>query len=468
MVMSDKNVYKWSMIERASLAIMNFGGNIVLVRMLSAGDFGLLAMVAIFTAMAYNLSSCGLSDGLIHKLKPTPIDYSTVFVFNSSLGLVFGTSAILLAPAIARFFGHEEIVWIMRMYGICFFFQTMSFVQETRMRKQLEMKKLCIARLSANATALTLGIVLAALGCGYWALVSTQIFLSFFMFVYIVAISRWFPKVAFSVASFKEFFSFGIHLLFTFMINIFEHNVNTFVLGRFYTSAQTGIYYQGAKLANVPFSVTDTSINGPLFVVASNEEDEQRRRAKLLNMMGISVTINAAIALLLALISRPAIVFLYGERWIESAPIMTILVFYGFGMCFKYFGQTVFKTYGRTRFVRNLSACELVIQLCLLALFFRQGLSAIALTLLATVFVCDLIYVASASRLLHMSGRELYGGLLRPLLYPVLAFIVGGVAKLAIAPYNPVPFVECLVVAACFGSVMLIAHLRRRKTHSPH
>ena len=93
--MGEGNVYKWSFIDRISIALINFGVNIALARMLTADDFGLLAMIAIFTAVAYDISSCGMSDGLIHKSNPTGHDYSTKFVFNSAMGLVFGLSFFL-------------------------------------------------------------------------------------------------------------------------------------------------------------------------------------------------------------------------------------------------------------------------------------------------------------------------------------------------------------------------------------
>jgi O-antigen/teichoic acid export membrane protein len=102
--MGNRNVYKWSLIERITVALLSFGGNIVLTRMLTTADFVLLAMIAIFTAVAYDISSCGMSDGLIHKSNPTGDDYSTTFVFNSAMGLLFGLSFFLGAPLVADLF----------------------------------------------------------------------------------------------------------------------------------------------------------------------------------------------------------------------------------------------------------------------------------------------------------------------------------------------------------------------------
>ena len=257
---SEKKTYLWSFADRISIAVINFGVNIALVRMLTEADFGLLAMIAIFIAIASDLSSCGLSDGLVHKARPTETDYSTVFVFNAGIGLIFGLIFFFSAPLVADFFGHDELTGIMRVLGVCFFFQTMSYVQETRLRKQLKMRTLFFARVGATVTVSVLGIFLAANGYGYKALICTQLLLSVFFFIYYTIGSRWFPRIRFSVRAFKEFFSYGIHLAMAYLATLTGKNINTFTLGRIYnTPAVSGVYYQGAKLANVPFSILETS-----------------------------------------------------------------------------------------------------------------------------------------------------------------------------------------------------------------
>ena len=132
--MSGKGVYKWTAIDRICNSVMTFGGNILLANLLSPSDFGLLAMVAIFTALAYNISGCGMSDGLINKENPSDRDYSTVFFFNVSTGVVFCIAFIASSSLIADYFGYEELKGIMIAIGICFFFQSMCLIQETKMR----------------------------------------------------------------------------------------------------------------------------------------------------------------------------------------------------------------------------------------------------------------------------------------------------------------------------------------------
>lgn len=455
--MGNRSVYKWSLIERITVALLSFGGNVVLTRMLTTADFGLLAMIAIFTAVAYDISSCGMSDGLIHKSNPTGDDYSTTFVFNSAMGLVFGLSFFLGAPLVADFFRHQELTTIMRILGVCFFIQTMSFVQEARLRKELKMKRICIVRIAATLSAIALGIALAAMGMGYWALVSTQILLSVFMFLYFVAATRWFPKPAFSRKSFNELFGYGVHLMLAYMGTIIGKNINTFVLGRFYPSpSESGVYSQGAKLANVPFAVTETSLNSTFFVVASNEENCECRRAMIRRMYGVISGIDSALMFFILAVAAPAIVFLYGERWGASIPIFRILAVFELLACIKYFFQTVCKVYGHTSKVRNLTFVEIAVQLTLLAMFYNKGIIWIAWTQIGGVACTVAMYSAIYCRLIGLRRTDFIGDFVRPLLAPALACVAALLALYGLKQIIEVKaFWGCVSVVIVYGLVLV-------------
>ncbi len=455
--MGNRSVYKWSLIERITVALLNFGGNIALTRMLTTADFGLLAMIAIFTAVAFDISSCGMSDGLIHKSKPTPEDYSTTFIFNSAMGFFFGLAFFLGAPLVAGFFGHEELVAIMRILGVCFFIQTMSFVQETRLRKELKMREICLVRVAATVSALALGIVLAVMGMGYWALVSTQIFLSVFMFIYFVAATRWFPQLAFSRKSFNELFGYGVHLMLAYLATIIGKNINTFVLGKFYPSpSQSGVYSQGAKLANVPFAVTESSLNSPFFVVASNEEDCDRRRAMIRSMYGVISGIDSALMFFILAVAAPAIIFLYGSRGEDSIPIFRILAVFELLACLKYYFQTVCKIYGRTSTVRNLTFVEIAVQLALLLGFYHKGIIWIAWTQIGGVACTVTMYSLIYCRLTELRRLDFLGDFLRPLLAPSLACVVALVALRGLQQVMAVnAFLGCVFVTLVYGLVLV-------------
>lgn len=453
--MQNKGVYKWSFIDRISVALINFGVNIVLARMLTTDDYGLLAMITIFIAIASDLSSCGLSDGLIHKLRPTERDYSTVFVFNAGVGLFFGLLFYFTAPLTARFFGHEELVGIMRVLGVCFFFQSMSYVQETRMRKQLRMKEMCIVRVGATITVSVLAIIAAVLGYGYKALICTQILLSFFYFLYYTLASRWFPKIDFSVKAFKEFFSYGVHLMLAYFATVVGKNVNTFVLGKYYPSpAASGIYYQGAKLAGVPFGVTESSLNFPFFAVASNEEDCDKQRNLIYNMLKTFIGINGTLMLLMLVIAGPCIELLYGDKWLGAIPVFRILAVAEFLFCLKSFFQTICKVHAQTLFVRNMGFAEVAIQLLLLLIFYRYGIIWIAWTQVSGVLFSTVVYMFYCRPMLRLRMLDYVRVFAKALWLPALAVCCSLIALLL--SHGLLPVFSCLVVGVVFLLVFIL------------
>lgn len=451
---SQANVYKWSTIDRVCNTAITFGGNIALARLLSPDDFGLLAMVAIFTAIAYNISSCGMSDGIIKKLHPTAEDYSTVFTFNAMSGVVFCALFLIFARPIAAFFNQPALVGIMWAIGICFVFQVMWFIQETKLRKQLDMKKIAIVRISASASAVGLGIVLALKGYGYWGLVSCRIFLSVFLFVYYVIATRWMPRLGFYRNSFKEMFGFGINLMLAYIVNQVSRNINTFVLGRFSTG-ESGIFSQAQKMEEVPYSMVDNIINSSFFAIISNESDRDKRRRLSTQMLGWMTTITVTVGLLLTLLAGPGFNLLFGEKWDGAVPVFRILIFFGIGSAIKYYFQAVMKSYGRTRRILHLTLAEIIVQLGLLAALFRYGMIWIAWTQVAGVVLILAFYAREYCRIEQIRFTKMVHIAVRDLGIPLAAFAVTAAGYWF---WNDVlnSFLSCLLTMSCFTAFALL------------
>ncbi|MDE6206493.1 MAG: oligosaccharide flippase family protein [Muribaculaceae bacterium] len=433
-------------------AVLNFGTNIALTRMLTEADFGLLAMIAIFVAVASDLANCGMVDGLIHKLKPTATDYGTMFLSISSMGLFFGLLFFFGAPLFAAFFEQPALADIMRVCGICFFFQCMYGTIEAYMRKHLRMKAICIARISAVATADAIGIILAAKGYGYWALVATQMLVSVILFFYFLVAARWFPKLQFSVKSFRELFNYGIHLMLAYLGTLVSKNINTSVLGKAFSPSVSGVYYQGAKLAAVPFGVTETSLNMPFFAVASNEPDDERRRALIVEMMPRIVGINAFIMMYLMVIGHPVIGLMYGSVWLAAVPILRILAVYEFMATTKFFCQTICKIYDSTRLIRNLAFGEIVLQLALLAAMFRYGILWVAWSQALAVSMMLVLYFVVCARRTGLRVSVFYRMMWEALWLPALAALVTLAVHYGIGSlWQLNNFMSCVVVTLAYG-----------------
>lgn len=445
-------------IDRIGTTVITFTGNIVLARLLTPFDFGLLAMVAIFTGIAYNTSGCGLSDGLINKQHPTELDYSTVFVFNAFMGLVFCAAFIFGADYVADYFNHEELVGIMWAIGICFFINTLGFTQETRMRKELEIKKMCIVRISANLSAVTLGIILVIKGYSYWGLVSCRIFLSVFMTVFYIIASRWIPRIAFSMRSFKELFQYGINLMWAYVLNTISRYISTTALGK-QSATSAGIYSQAQKMEEVPFGLTESIFNWPFFAVAANEPDPDRRKILVEEMFQWLVLLNCTAGLLLILLSSPGFKLLFGGEWDSAIPVFRILVVLGIAMSLKLFFQTVMKLHNRTNLIRNLTIIEVLFQLVALYIAFPYGLLPVAWSQTIVALVIMAIHAVFYCRLESTSKLRVLMTGLKLLPIPIVSFLITAIGYRF---WNPVifPVINCILCimsySFCFIALMEI------------
>lgn len=420
--MAKQGVYKWSAIDRIGSSAMTFAGNIVLARLLDPADFGLVAMVAIFGAIAQNLSNCGLSDGIIHKPSPTERDYSTVMVFNAATGLILGALLALLGRPLSIFFNREAINGIMVAIGICFFFGSLCFIQETRLRKELDFRKMAQVRLLSTASATALGITLAANGFGYWALIATQSGLSIFMFIYYIAFTRWIPALTFYRTEFKQMFSYGWHLMVAYIALMIGRNLNTMFLGRYATPTASGFYSQGYKLQEVPFILTESIFNWPFFSVLSNTPQAEQP-ALCQTMHKRMWAINGNLAMLLLLVSWPLFNLLYGAKWDASIPVFRLLLVYGSLASMMYFYQTVMKAAGQTKLVRNLTIAQVLLQIILLAVTIKLGVSLImvALTLVVATIIITGVHAIWYARVQHLGFARMAGEICAPLILPAVS-----------------------------------------------
>lgn len=451
-LMSKPNgkVYQWSLFDRVMNTAISMGGYIVLARLLTPADFGLLAMVGVFVGVAYNISSCGVSDWLVRQPEPTELEYSTAFVFNSALGLLFGCAFFFSGPWMANWFNAPPLVEIMQAIGICVTLVSMSFVQETRLRKQLCMKTIAIVRIASTLSSVGLGIYLALAGYGYWGLVSVRIFSLAFTFIYYVIGSRWFPRIQFSLKAFKQMFSYGVNLMLSYVCAQIGMNINASILGKI-SATDSGLYSQAQKMQESPFAILESSFNWPFFAVLSNEADTARRK-QLVVEMGVNILLlNLSLALFLLMMARPGFLLLFGGKWDGSVPIFQLLIIYGAAMNFKYFLFTILKHHGITSTVRNITFIEVGLQLLLLWWAFSHGPILIALSQVATEILILIPITTIAAKIvpgcLHQMGVEVAKGLLAP----VSAMALGWVAIAFVGPFIP------LVVTVALATVVFIA-----------
>lgn len=318
----------WSFVDDAANQGIRFIVGLVLARLLTPYDFGVVGIALIFVAIFEDLSDGGFSNALIQKKDPTPADYSTAFVVNLSFSSVLYTLLFILAPYIAVFFANPDLVLLTRVISIIIVIDALMFVPKARLTKNLNFKIQTKISITASAISGVVGIVYALMGGGVWALVVQQTVRHLVNTSMLWFVNRNYFSVYFSKESFVSMFSFGSKILLSELINSIYRQLYQIVIGKFYTPALLGQFTRAQQFGSL-FSKTFTKVVQKVsYPVLSNIQNEKERLlAAYRTLIKYTMFISFTSMLMLAAVAKPLILILIGEKWLPSVLFLQILCF---------------------------------------------------------------------------------------------------------------------------------------------
>lgn len=316
----------WSGIGRIGTVGITFISNLVLARLLMPADFGCIGMLYVFIAISGIFVSGGLGQALIQKKEPTHIDYTTVFYWNLVMSVIFYLILFFCAPAIARFYDIPLLKDVLRVQSIVLFIQSFSIVQSNQLQKQLRFKELSTRNIVSALAGMTIAIIMALCGCGVWSLVASSLLSALTSVVLLWKMSTWRPTFEFSMQSLKELFSFGGLMLLSSLVETVYTNLQSLIIGKWYSAKDLGFFTQAKKLEEVPTLSLSAIVNEVSFPVFSALQDDKEKLLLGVRKNVKAITyLNFPLMVLLMVIAQPLIVFLYGAKWSTSAPYFQIL-----------------------------------------------------------------------------------------------------------------------------------------------
>ncbi|MBR0526652.1 MAG: lipopolysaccharide biosynthesis protein [Prevotella sp.] len=324
----------WSAIHKFAIMLLNFISGIVLARLLTPHDYGVVGMLTIFLAISNTFIDGGFGSALIQKKRPTNEDYSTILYWNLGLSVVLYGVLFVCAPLIARFYNLPLLVDVLRVQGLVLIFNAARIVQRNQLRKQLKFKKVAIINISSNIIALLVTIILAMNGWGVWALVAQQLLLGFLTTCLYWFTSSWKPLLVFSLQSFKELFSFGGFILLSNLFSTLCNNIQGLLIGKVYNSSTLGIYTKAQRTESLSSTFISSVLDQVSYPVLSETQNDKEKMIAILKLfIGTSAYITFPLMLLLILLAKPLFLFLYSERWLQSVPFFQVLCLAGIAIC---------------------------------------------------------------------------------------------------------------------------------------
>ncbi len=415
----------WSLIERFGTNFVSLGGNIVLSYLLMPEDFGLVAMVGVFTSLIFVLVDCGLSDGLLTMGKPSDRDFNTVFFFNIAVGTALCITYAAISPWVASYFNRPELQPVICALGVGAFFSSMTISQMTKLRSHLQFKKLAAINIAAISIALTIAIVMALNGMKYWALVELQVGFSFSYWLLLVLTSRWTLRWEFDTARFKQLWKFGVNLLASTILTQTAQNIFAFVIGKYITATHAGYMGQAQKLQQTPTNSLESAISTTAYVLIAQKETDGEKCRAVEDMFGVVTFINCAFCFLLLALSYPLIDFIFPEKWLPTIPYFRLLLCWALVYPVCNFMMVIFKVFDRTAVIRNVLLIEKALIVMSAFLLYPFGVEAIILAAIGLSCVTFVLYSLFASRITGIKASTFFKTYLS---HVAMLAVVGGTA----------------------------------------
>ena len=316
----------WGGISTFFQQIIGMVFGIVIARILSPDDYGLVAMLAIFSAIANTIMDSGFTTALINKKTIRHEDYNAVFWFSAFCGIVIYMILFLAAPLIAQFYNKPVLLNLSRVLFLSFLISSFGIAHNALLFKMIKVKQRGIIDIVAVLVSGVAGLILALLGFAYWGLalqLVTQCLSATLLRWYF---SGWRPTFTFDFSPIKEMFSFSSKILFNNILGQVNANFFSVLLGRYYTKADTGYYSQGSKWMIVGSMTVTSMIQGvaqPVLVEVTDDKIRQKNVFRKMLRFGAFVSFPAMLGS--AFIAKEFILITVGEKWIDSVPYLQIL-----------------------------------------------------------------------------------------------------------------------------------------------
>lgn len=310
----------WSVADNMAQFGVAFLVSIVLARLLSPDDYGLIGIITIFTTVCTTIINGGFSNALIRTKNPSEEDYNTVFIINLGLSLVLYAVVFICSPFIAGFFGREELVSLTRVSSFTMVIGALAIVQQVQLTKRIDFKTQTKITLIASVASGLIGIAMAVFGMGVWALVFQGIISQLFRTILLWLFNRWSPSLRFSRQSFNRLFGFGWKMMVSGILDSLWTQLYQVVVGKFYSPATLGQYTRAKQFSSLFSSNLTSVIQRVTFPVLSDIQDEKERmRAAYRKIIKTTMFITFTLMFALGAVSEPLLYCLIGEKWYEAA-----------------------------------------------------------------------------------------------------------------------------------------------------
>lgn len=315
----------WRFAERCGSQGVSFLVSLILARLLTPDDYGTISLVMVFINILNVFVDSGMGNALIQKKNADNIDFSSVFYFNLLMCCILYGLIYVIAPYIALFYNSPQLTNIIRILSLTIIFSGIRNVQQAYVSRNMLFRRFFFATLGGTIDSAIVGIAMAYMGFGVWALVVQQIFNTAVSTIILWYTVKWRPSAVFSFIRLKSLFNFGWKLLVSGLINTIYENARTLIIGKIYSSEDLAYYNQGNKFPNVIVTNINNSIDSVLLPAMANEQEHINRvKAMTQKSIQLSTYIMAPLMMGLAVVADSVVSIVLTDKWLPCVLFLRI------------------------------------------------------------------------------------------------------------------------------------------------
>lgn len=379
----------WSAIDKVGVKAIAFIVSIVIARILTPSDYGVVGMILVFIAIANIFIDSGMSQALVQRKNRTASDLSTAFYFNVIVSVICYLILFLCAPLIARFYNVDELSTILRVLGLNIIISAFATVQRANLIASIDFRTIAFVNVSAVILSGVVGIWMAYSGYGVWSLVGQQMTSIGTSTLVYWLYGKWYPTTSFSIDSFKRLWNFGSKLLATGLVSTIMREIYSIAIGKVYRSVELGYYTRAVQTSDMVAMTSNEVINAVTFPVLSSLQDNREQMLAVYGkMLGMTAFFIFPIMTGLAVVASPFISVLLTDKWLPAVPLLQWLCLARMFTPISSLNMNILNAIGRSDLYMKLDFSKLPLTLITMAITIPLGVEAIVIGNFIWTIIC--------------------------------------------------------------------------------
>lgn len=441
--------FKWSTASQVSRQVMGLATTIVLARLLTPADFGLLGMATVVTGFIALFHGLGTAAAVIQRKELSEALLSSVFWVNVGFGALAMLLLYLFSPLFAYIYQEPRVAPLLQLLSVTLFFSGLSIMQQALLEKSLAFDRLAKLEIVATLIGAAVGIVSALLGYGPWSLVYQALAVTFATTVLLWAANSWRPKFTFHLQEVLSVSGFSLNLAGFNIFNYFVRNADYLLIGRYLGASDLGIYTLAYRIMLYPLQNISAVISRVMFPLFSQiQEDLPRFRSVYLLVTGAIALVTFPVMFGLLALTEPFVFVMFGPQWQPVVWLLKILVPVGMIQSIVATVGPIYQAKGRTDILFRWGVCSGVLAVLAFVIGLRWGIMGVASAYAVVSIV--LVYPAFAIpfKFISLSVIALLKVLWRPFLCSSLMFVFLFLVELFIPSFPSNINLLCTMVPA--------------------